>query len=104
MVLEVDEAHEMQPFARPTLGLAMRHTLHPQAEHDVLLHGQPRKQGVTLKHHAAIRPRTINRAAIELHASPARPVEPGEDTDQRGFTAPGRPDDRDELSVTHLAI
>ena len=53
---------------------------------------------------AAVRPRTVDGAAVQLHASPARPVEPGEDADQRGLTAPGRSDDGDELSVTHLAI
>ena len=75
-----------------------------QAERDVLAHGQPWEQRVGLKHHAAIRARARHLAPVEHDAAAGRPVEAGDDAQQRGFSAAGRAEDGDEVVVADVEV
>ena len=70
-----------------------------QAERDVFAHGEPWEQRVRLKHHAAIRAWARDFVAVQDDAAAGRPVEPGDDPQQRGFSAAGRAEDGDEVVV-----
>src|SRR5712691_4902071 len=75
-----------------------------QAERDVFAYGQPREQRVRLKHHAAIRARFRYLLPVENDAAARRPVKPGDDTEQRGFSAARRAEDGDEVIVADAEI
>ena len=75
-----------------------------QTEGDVFAHGQPREQRVGLKHHAAIRTRSGDLVPVEDDAAAGRPVKPGDDAEQRGFSAAGRAEDGDEVIVADAQI
>src|SRR5216683_3970653 len=70
-----------------------------QAERDVFAHRQPREQGVRLKHHAAVRARSRDFAAVEHDAAGRRPVKACDNAQQRGFSTAGRAEDGDEVVV-----
>src|SRR5262249_6482275 len=75
-----------------------------QAEGDVLAHGQPREQRVGLEHHAAIGARTRHLAPVEHDTAAGRPVEAGDDAQQRGFRAARGAGDGDEVVVADVEI
>src|SRR6266403_2754975 len=75
-----------------------------QAECDVFAHGQPREQRVRLKHHAAIRARFRYLLPVENDATARRSVEPGDDAEQRGFSAARRAEDGDEVIVADAEV
>src|SRR5882724_1895060 len=75
-----------------------------QAERDVFAHGQPREQCVRLEHHAAIRARSRYLASVQNDAAACRPVKPGDDTEQRGFSTARRAEDGDEVIVADAEI
>jgi hypothetical protein len=95
---EAREPDQIEPLQRLALGLAAAAAVHPQAEHHVLLHGEPRKQRVALKHHPAIGARPLHRLAVEQHLTARLRVEPGQDADQRRLAAARRADHADELA------
>jgi hypothetical protein len=73
-----------------------------QAEHQVLLHCQPREHRAMLRDHDAPRARAGHRRAIDAHCAAVGFFEAGDDVHQRRLAAAGRPDDRDELAVCHF--
>ena len=75
-----------------------------QAKRDILAHGQPREKCIGLEHHAAIRARSRDLASIQNDAAACRPVKPGDDPEQRGFSAARRAEDGDEVVVADAEI
>jgi hypothetical protein len=73
--LEAAQPDALDVVGRDAVLLGLRHALLPQAEADVLLHGQPGKQRVGLEHHAAVRPGPRDRLAVEQHAPGGRLIE-----------------------------
>ena len=75
-----------------------------QAEPDVVLHGEPRKDAVLLKDENAPRVRAVDGLAFD-HDVPARGrEEAGQDVQQRRFATARRADDDDELAFAHLEV
>jgi hypothetical protein len=70
-----------------------------QAEADVLAHGQPGEEGVTLEDHAAVRARSADHHVVHQHLAGGGEVEPGDDPQQGGLAAAGRAEDGDEVVV-----
>src|SRR5882757_2422987 len=70
-----------------------------QAERDVLAHRQPREQCVRLKHHATVRARSRDFAAVEHDAAACRPIQARDNAQQRRFSTAGRAEDGDEVIV-----
>ena len=62
------------------------------------------KQRIGLEHHAAVRARARDLAPVQNDAPGGRPVEPGDDAQQRGFPAARGTEDRDEVVVADLEI
>jgi len=75
-----------------------------QAKRDILAHGQPREKCIGLEHHAAIRARSRDLASIQNDAAACRPVKPGDDPEQRGFSAARRAEDGNEVVVADAEI
>src|SRR5882672_5473815 len=74
------------------------------AERDVFAHGQPREQRVRLKHHAAIRTGSRDLVPVQNDAAAGRPVKPGDDPEQCGFSTARRAEDGDEIIVANAEI
>ena len=85
----------------------MRARLHAQAEGDVLEHRHVAEQRVMLEHEAdmalagAARERIL---AVEGDLAGIRPVEAGDDPQQRGLAGARRPEQRQQLAVADLQI
>ena len=81
--------------------------LHPQAEGDVLEHRHVAEQRVMLEHEAdmalagAARQRVL---AVERHLAGIRPVEAGDDPQQRGLARAGRPEQRQQFALGDLEV
>src|SRR5919201_6321632 len=75
-----------------------------QPERDVFAHGQPWEQRVGLKHHAAIRARASYLLPVKNDTAAGRPVKPGDDAQQRRFSAARRSEDGDEIIVADVEI
>src|SRR5437899_470507 len=75
-----------------------------QAERDVFAHRQPREQRVRLKHHAAIGAGSRDLVPVQDDAAAGRPVKPGDDPQQRGFSATRRAEDGDEVVVADAEV
>ncbi len=82
--------------------LGLRCAALAQPEGDVLPHGQPRKQRVGLKHHATIGAWAGDFAPVECDPSAGRPIEAGDDPEQRRLAATGRAEDGDEVVVADV--
>ena len=72
--------------------------VHFQAEHHVLLDRQPGKQRIALKDHAAVAPGSVDRLALQQYLAAGVFFQSGEDADERGLAAAGRPDDAQEFA------
>ena len=78
-----------------------------QPEGDVLEHRHVAEQGVMLEHEAdmALADAAGKRIhAVELHLAVVRPVEPGDNAQQRGLARSGRAEQRQELAGVDLQI
>src|SRR5436190_18438263 len=69
--------------------------LEPEA--DVGADAAPRKQPGVLEDDGSLRAGAGRGSAVHEHAAGRRLAQPGNETEKRRLTAPGRPDDRDEL-------
>src|ERR1700730_16186583 len=98
---EPDGANEP---AHRLLALAPWHSRHFEAIADVLRHGEPGKQRIFLKHHAAVGARARHRFAADLDHSAVGTNETAQDIKERALAAAGRADDGDEFSLRHLQI
>jgi hypothetical protein len=76
-----------------------------QAEGDVLAHGQPREARVFLKDHANTLGNEIaHGGTVEKNLAVRGPRQSRDDFEQRGLTAPGRSDHREELARAHREV
>ena len=104
MVLETAEAHHVDVGGDDLLALGLGQALLLEPEFDVLRHRQPGKERVGLEDHAAVGAGSAHLAAVEEHAAAGRPVEPGDDAQQRRLPAAGRAEDGDEIVCRHGQI
>ena len=105
------ELHEIEqlldPRADRRLVLPDRARLHAQAEGDVLEHAHVAEQRVVLEHEAdvtfarALRQRVL---AVEGDFAGIRPVEAGDDPQQRGLAGAGGAEQREQLAVIDLEV
>src|SRR5580658_446603 len=92
----VREAEVIEQPPGPLVALGIGHALHLEAKRRILKHGHPRKQSVFLKYHqdavaaVAWRGNSLNRSVLRLYQLADNPQE-------RGFAAPTRADNREEL-------
>src|SRR5580698_1253283 len=63
------EPYLADPFPRPRLALAARHSRALQAKRNIVDHRTVIERTVILKHHSAIGPRALHRLALHLHGS-----------------------------------
>ena len=93
---EIDEAlRGRAPLGRATAG-------DPQAELHVLSDGEPGKERVLLKDHAALGTGSAHIAAVDDHFACGRRDQAGGDGERRRFAATRRPDQGDELAIRHV--
>jgi len=104
VVDERREADDVNPHFCFTIGSAAPLPLHFQAEHHILLDGEPREQRVSLKHHAPVRARAGDRLAVEQQFAAGVLLQPGKDADQRAFPAPGLADDRHKFASVDAEV
>ncbi len=71
---------------------------------NVLAHRHPRHQRIILEHHTAIRPRSVDRLAIDQHFTCIGLLQTRDQRDQRGLAAAGETDDRDELAFVDAQV
>ena len=97
---EFFELDQLELLLRDFLALGLAHALHLQAEGDVAQRGAPGKQlGEILEHHAAVLAVALHRLAADRDHAAGRLQEAGDDVEQRGFAAAGRPDDAEEFGL-----
>src|ERR1700756_2547187 len=104
MIFKAGEADLNNEFVCDLAAIRLGDSALAQAERDVVPHGQPGKERVGLKHHAAIRAGSFDLAPIENHAAAARPVKPGDNAQQGGFSAARWTEDGDEVIVADAEI
>ncbi|KAG0778530.1 hypothetical protein G6F22_011178 [Rhizopus arrhizus] len=80
---------QVQHGVGPLGALGRRHALGLQAQFDVLLGGQPRKQGKRLEHHRDARRRAIHRLAAVGYRALVAVDQAGHDAQQGGFARSG---------------
>src|SRR5262245_8610186 len=102
MMLEAGQPDAADPFAHGLVAALPRHVLLAQAEGDVVGDRQPREQGIGLEHHAAVGAGLAHRHAVQGDAAGGRPVEPGDEAQQRRLAAARRPEHGDEVVVGDL--
>src|SRR5579872_2926017 len=83
------------------IAFCRRQSSYAIAEQDIVAHREPRKERVFLEHHAAIRIRPANLAAVHGDSSCRRLDEPGNGFQERALPASARSDDAHELSGSH---
>src|SRR5436189_236683 len=86
---------------------SVRPALHAEAVLDVLAHGHVREERVVLEDSVHVprigRPRRDVDAA-QMDAARVRPLEPRDDPKQRRLPRPGRPEEREELSLLDVEV
>ena len=78
-----------------------------QPKPHIVAHGEMRIERVGLEHHgdAALGRRRVDDVdAIDQHLAGGRILQPGDDAQQGGLAAAGRPDENDELAVVHVEV
>ena len=86
------------------LGLLLALTLELEPKLDVLLHGEPGKQGVLLEHDATVGAGTCNLCAIYQNLALGRGLQSADNIEQGGLTAAGRADNTDKLIFMNIHI
>jgi hypothetical protein len=74
----------------------------PEAEGDIVLHGQPWKQGRLLEYDAAVRSGSRDWRAVDGDLTARRGVETREEIEQGGFSASAGTDNANELLVGNV--
>jgi hypothetical protein len=97
LVLEAGEADHIDEAAGDARPLVLCDALQTQAKLDVGLRRLPGQQRILLEDHAAIRARPRDLGARDPDFAVGRPIETGDNAQERRFPAPGRPDNGHEL-------
>src|SRR5262245_32238734 len=99
MVAKLREPGELEIPVYDRLALGRRRAARLEAPADVAADRAPGEERVFLEHHAPIRPRADDRAAVNADLPGVARDEAAEDVEQGALAAPARADDRDELAV-----
>ena len=101
LVLEALQVDHLQPARRALAPLRRRQAHHLERQHHVALDRAPREQRRRLEHVAVLpaEPRLLGADAVDPDRARARPLQIGDDPQQRGLAAAGRADQRDEVAV-----
>ena len=101
---EALQIHHLQILVGQLLGLLLALTLELEPKLDVLLHGEPGKQGVLLEHDATVGAGTCNLCAIYQNLALGRGLQSADNIEQGGLTAAGRADNTDKLIFMNIHI
>ena len=100
-LLEPGQSHQLQSGGDPVFRLLLGRALVPQAEGDVLLHGQVGEEGVVLEHGvdvALVRWRLRHVDAVEQDLALGRFLEAGDHAQRRRLATARRAQQREELA------
>src|SRR5439155_25641246 len=100
--LEALEADFRDEAAGDRGALVGGHAADLKAELEIVLHGEPGKQGVGLEHHAAVLARLGDPLAVQIDGARRRLDQAGYQPQQAGFAAARRTDDHRELVLVDL--
>ncbi|GMA36898.1 hypothetical protein GCM10025876_31020 [Demequina litorisediminis] len=98
---ELLKVHQAQQFVDPVAHLRLGAVTHFETESDVLRHAHVRERRVVLEHEAdaALLRRQVRRVlALDTDVPLVGGFESGDDAQQRGLAASGRPQERGELA------
>ena len=101
---KVGQRQQLEQVVHPAVDLRSAHALDLEAEADVLLDRHPGKQRVFLEHHAALRPRPGDRAAVDQDRARGRWREAGHRIEQGRLAAAGRAEQAGELPARDLQV
>jgi alkanesulfonate monooxygenase len=96
--LEAGKTDQLQDGIGGAVALGAGDAAHLWAEGHVVPHPFPRKQGVLLKHHAAVRARPHDRLSVDRELARRDRQMSGQRTEQRGLAAAGRAENADEFA------
>jgi hypothetical protein len=82
----------------------VRHTARGERQLHILLHGEPREQRKGLEHDGGVGIYALYRLATIQDLSFCRPLEPGDDAQQRALAAPCWPKQRHEFALVNPEI
>src|SRR5664280_1847330 len=102
--LEGTETNQLPVVRGDVQALAPRHSGHAQAEGHVIPHAQPGKERRFLKHYHSVGTWSDDGLCPEQNLTAARLLQPGNQIEERGFTAPGGSYQSDEIARRHLQI
>ncbi|MCY1425180.1 hypothetical protein D9M71_409630 [compost metagenome] len=101
------QLHQCQHLGGALAAVLAADLLHAQAEGDVLLHGHVGEQRIALEHHADsafLRAERYQVVAVQEDLAAVDRGQPGNATQQGGFTATGRAEQGDEFAAFNLAV
>ena len=101
---EPGQTYQRDLLAHPRLPFGSRNPAFAQAEFDVLLNREPRKQRIFLEHDAAIGTRFEDRLSIDPHLAAAGLFESRDDVQQRCLSTTARTEHGEELVVGDLQV
>src|ERR1700722_6341333 len=96
--LEARQSHQEDEVLNNPVLLHLRQRTTAEAQADVALNRQPRKQPMVLKNDAPIEARPINRSVADLNKTAIRIIQTGDQSQQSRLATPAWPDQRDKLS------
>src|ERR1043165_6338002 len=99
--LEAFETDELEVTLRGRPPFVFRHALDYEPEFDIAQYRAPRQQPELLEDHAAIAARFDHPGAVHQHFSAIGAKQTGDDSNQRGFSAAARSEERDKLVFAH---
>src|SRR5438132_13322153 len=102
--LKTSEAHPFDPIAGTLLRLATVHPTKTRTRRDVVEHALPRKDRVRLEDVADVTAHRFHRCTADKNLTLARWLEARDESEGGRLPAPGRSDDRAELTVLNREI
>src|SRR5262245_27675532 len=105
MMGELRQSHKAHGMLHASADLGRMKTAVAQAERDIVPDRQPRKAGILLEHDAnALRYNAAHPFAFKGHIAFARLEYAGNDIEECGLPAAGRPDYRKEFALSDVEI
>src|SRR5947209_7395214 len=101
-VPEIRQVHEPEIVLNLLFTFGLGDVLHLHAELDVPTYRQPREEAQLLENQNAICSWSADRGAVDENLAGGLRMKSGDQVQERGLTAPRRPDDAQELSRLYL--
>ena len=103
-ILGVGEPDRLEQPERAFADLGGDLVARPWAVEHVVERAQPREEHGRLEQHPALRTRSDDPVAVEKDITAVGPREPGQQVQQRGLAATGRPEQAQELALLDLQV